>query len=51
MQLNIGSCLLLGDELNLLVMLKDWDMVEKELDRESTSLAEEDTKSELAKLV
>lgn len=47
MQLNIGICLLLGDELNLLVMLTDWDMVEEELGRESTSLTEEDTKAEL----
>lgn len=51
MQLSIGICLLLWDELNLLMMLTDWDMVEEKQDRESTSLTEEDTKAELAKLV
>lgn len=50
MQLNIGSCLLLGDGLNLLMMLTDWNMVEEELGRESTSLTY-DTKAELAKEV
>lgn len=51
MQLSIGICLLLWNELNLLMMLTDWDMVEEKQDRESTSLTEEDTKAELAKLV
>lgn len=50
MQLNIGSCLLLGDGLNLLMMLTDWNMVEEELGRESTSLTY-DTKAELTKEV